>query len=201
MRYPNSIHSCQRFSPKQLVSHFSILSFSLFLFAVSFGLGAQSTSSLQPLAKNEGYVVIPIIIEGYVPFDVKLEETKAFGESHKVRDLESGLNFSLIKLPAGEYQWSRINFRSNHYFNLEEHDFELHVKPDVINYGGHFAIDINYRFATARYNYVNRSSSVIEKLNEHYPEIFEQYPLIFSGISPDPFIAFYNKLMRQEDGQ
>lgn len=154
---------------------------------------------MSALKDDEGYVVLPIIIDGYPPYNVLLEEKGAFGTSYKVRDIVAGLNFSVIKLPAGHYRWSRINFRSDHYFGIKDNGFNINVKPGVINYGGHLVIDINYRFASARYNYVNRSSSVIDELSTNYQDIYAKYSLEFAGVSPDPFIDFYRGLIDNKE--
>lgn len=161
-----------------------------------FPLG-YATTALEPLEENEAYVVIPLIVEGHIPDYIRLESTSSFGESYRAKDLVGGESFSVIKLPAGEYQWTRINMHNDRFFDLEDNNFKINVKAGVINYGGHLKVKINYRFSTAQYNYMNRSSVVMDKLKQEYPEIYGSYPLIFAGHSPDPFIAYYQQLVEE----
>ena len=159
---------------------------------------AFAEDAIETLEKNEGYVVVPIIIRDEIPWSIRLKGKKMFGGSYTARDLSSGENFQVVKLPAGQYQWSRINLVSDFYFDLENHSFNLTVKPGVINYGGHLILNINRRFGTAQYDYVNRSSLVIEQLTDKFYTLSQQYNLEFTGHSPDPFISHYQNIIKTE---
>ena len=154
-----------------------------------------ANSALTPLEQDDAYVVIPLIIEGHIPESIRLQATTIFGKSYKAKELKVGNNFSIIKLPAGEYQWNRITMYNDRFFDLDDNNFKINVRPGVINYGGHLQAKINFRFSTAQFNYMNRSSVVMDKLKESYPDIYEKYPLVFSGHFPDPFISHYKQLV------
>ncbi|WNC69929.1 hypothetical protein RI845_07270 [Thalassotalea nanhaiensis] len=148
-------------------------------------------NNVEHLGEDEGYVILPLVISGMVPESIILEDSDIFGASYKVKKLKAGENFELIILPAGEYKWSKIKVNKSYYFNLEESEFNLTVKKDKINYGGHLIIDINSQFGTANYNYVNRSSQVIKELEDCCKTLTTQYSLTFTGKSEDPYIEFY----------
>ena len=152
----------------------------------------------EELLPNEGYVVIKIIIKETLPESIKLKSNKFSGENYTKSDLKEGDNFELIKLPAGEYHWSRLNELNGRYFNLDEHKFSFKVVAGKINYGGHLLVDINTRFGTANFDYVNRSSTVIDQLEGCCSELLNSIPLIYTGTSVDPFIEFYQGISNKK---
>lgn len=166
--------------------------------AVFVGPHCAAEPTLSPLADDEGYLALNIVIQSMVPESVKLESAELFGAGHLVRELKSGENFHLIKLPAGEYSWSRIQVNNSYYFNIDDQNFNVSVLPGKINYSGHLLIEIFQYYGTAYFNYVNRSSQVIDALEGCCAELSKQYPLVFTGTSPDPFIDFYHQLLAQE---
>jgi hypothetical protein len=148
----------------------------------------------EKLSANEGYVAINIIIKQGVPESIKITSINFLGESYTKSDLKEGDNFELIKLPAGDYYWSRLNIFNGRYFNLKENKFSLKVVAGKINYGGHLLVDINQKFGTANLNYMNRSSTVIDQLDTCCSELLNAIPLIYTGTFVDPFIEFYQNI-------
>ena len=138
--------------------------------------------------EKEGYVALPIIISGATPESISITGASFFDSGYKIKELVSGNNFKLITLPVGNYKWKRIKLNDSYYFNLEDLEFNISVKKGVVNYSGHLIIDINNRYATANYRYINRSSQTLEELKSCCEEIISDYPLVFTAKSQDPFI-------------
>lgn len=159
------------------------------LLCASFSCAANT--ELEPLENDEGYLVLPVVLKGSIPDSVTIKGEGVFSDGYMFRDLTFGTNFEVIKLPAGSYKWARINVNERTYFTLKKHDFNVEVKPGVINYGGHLVIDVNLRFGTASYDYVNRSSEIIHWLQDCCSDEMSNHPLEFTSSSQDPFIDFY----------
>lgn len=172
-----------------------------FLLMSCFGAVAASESSHSPLDDDEGYLVMALYIDGRVPNSIKLRSQALFGRSDEMSSLKQGQNFKLVKLAAGKYSWDRINVNNVNYFDLRDQSFDITVHARKINYGGHFMVDINDRFNTATFNYVNRSSEVIDYLKNCCEALNQRYPLVFSVDSVDPFIEFYTHLTAGADNK
>jgi hypothetical protein len=169
------------------------LSCFILLLCVSFYCLAEN--DIGPLGENEGYVILPLVVSGLIPESVTIADSNLFGNSYKVENIKGGNNFNIIRLPAGEYKWSKVRLHKSHYFNLKDKEFNLTVKSGVINYGGHLIVEINPEFGTANLNYVNRSSQIIKELEECCINLMVKYQLTFAGNSEDPFIEFYRAVI------
>lgn len=151
-------------------------------------------NDLKVPTEKEGYVALPIVISGATPKSVTISGEGVFDSNYKVIELEPGENFRLITLPEGNYKWKKVKLNNNYYFNLKDLEFSVSVKKGVINYGGHLILDINDRYATVNYRYINRSSQTIEALESCCATVMSNYPLVFSAKSKDPFIDAINKV-------
>ncbi|WP_444905212.1 hypothetical protein ACJJIU_11210 [Microbulbifer sp. CnH-101-E] len=163
-----------------------------FLFhLISYNCLAENKDMIPPLSPGEGYAILPLSIHGTPPKSVKLQDPKSFGKSFIFKSPATGNNFKIIKLPAGNYRWTKVIANRNYLFNLKEKQFDLIIHEGAINYGGHLTIDINWTFGTATFDYLNRSSETIEELESCCQKLLEQHPLTFTGNTKDPFIKFY----------
>ncbi len=115
--------------------------------------------------------------------------------------LKQGRTTELYVVPAGQYQWGRINFVSSSYwrtyFDLsDDAEYAFEVKPGRITYAG----DLVFRPSSLRSAVVhvaNRSLPALDWLRAQHPSIDASYPFEYSGHFPDPFPAFYrNELAR-----
>lgn len=159
-----------------------------------------NTFAYDKLLANEGYVVINIINNDALPQSIKIKSSNFLGVDYTKSDLKEGDNFELIKLPEGEYYWSRLKLKNGRYFNLEDHNFTLKVIAGKINYGGHLLVDVNSKFSTGSFDYVNRSSVVIEQLESYCSDLLNSITLIYTGTSVDPFIEFFQMISNEKGG-
>lgn len=99
----------------------------------------------------------------------------------------------MIRLPIGRYSWEQIDIP---YFDLPH---ELDVSDDRrwaftierlrINYAGTLIVSETRSSDGVGVRFVNRSSGVLDRLRENYPEHLEDYGLVFSGSYRDDFLA------------
>ncbi|BBM03551.1 hypothetical protein [Microbulbifer sp. GL-2] len=146
---------------------------------------------IEPLSPGEGYAVLALVISGEVPKSVKIQTPKLFGKSYLFEDLSDGNNFKIIRLPAGEYRWTKVTTNRNSYYKIKEKEFNLNIQEGSINYGGHLTINTNWQFETAEFDYINRTSQTIEELEKCCLTLLNEYPLLFTERAKDPFIKFY----------
>jgi hypothetical protein len=179
------------------MKHFYLIGYFKFLILL---LPCFNTFADEKLLANEGYVVINIIVKDALPQSVKIKSSNFLGENYTKSDLKVGENFELIKLPEGEYYWSRLNLKNGRYFDLEDNNFTLKVIAGKINYSGHLLVDVNSKFSTGSFDYVNRSSVVIEQLESCCSELLNFITLIYTGRSVDPFIEFFQRISNEKGG-
>lgn len=161
------------------------------------------------LGEGEGYVILAVVSTGSTPESLKLEERAFFGNSHTFRDLADGENIDLVRLPAGEYHWTRadlighvyVTFKGErreissprYHFDLDDGRFTLTVREGVINYGGHLLVDLSS--GTGYIHYVNRTSQALNALERCCNALLEKYPFVVPASYEDPFLQFYRKLV------
>lgn len=137
-------------------------------------------------AQNSGYVLLPVFR------NINVHEISITGPTNfqiSKSDLIEQERYMLIELPAGNYRYDDIVI----YKYFIEHDFDadlwdFNVQPNAINYIGHLKIK-NLGFLRVHLEIQNNSSVALEYLEENYPQLMSQYPLIYSGMGNDDFLS------------
>ena len=177
---------------------FPYCSYFFTLFSLLLIVPCRAEQYFDDLKADEGYLVLAVNIEGMIPKSLKLESKATFGRGYIMDSLGYGENFRVIKLSAGEYAWERLKINKTYRFDLDDEAFLVNVEAGKINYSGHLLVSIYRQFETASFNYVNRSSLVFDELLSCCNTLRKKYPLVFTGLSQDPFIKFYSDLTEME---
>lgn len=147
---------------------------------------------IETLAPDEGLVVISFYAYGTAQ-NITINRLGAIGGNIKFGPITDNEYFRVLKVKAGEYQWSQIWnlvlwWRTSLY--LKRGNFNFTVKAGKLNYTGLFI----YRSSAYTGQYANihdRLSVVLTLLEQRYPELLDTYELT-NGLYPDDrFIEFY----------
>lgn len=162
-------------------------------------LEAQAVRKIDPgdavsLAQDEGLLVVSFDTD--VPVgSARFQKQGSVFTAGVLSSMPMGRTTQLFAVPAGRYQWGRINFRRTFYwrtyFDLtDDPEYAFDVAPGRITYAG----DIVFRPHSARsatVHVANRSVPVLDWLEDQHAGIFPRYRFEYSGHFPDPFPAFY----------
>lgn len=170
-------------SAMQLISFFWLLLFS-----------TPTTAQIDaaPLVRGEGYLLVAISSPRLFFDTLSLEGRTSY--QFEGRDFDDEINFRIIKLPAGEYYWSRMVLSGTRsYFKFKKNEYPLTVKAGRVNYGGMFLAEAvgSQRGAI---QIVNRVTSAIEFVEECCAEMLQKYPLRFAAAGNDSFVDYYSAL-------
>jgi hypothetical protein len=154
------------------------------------------------LGEKEGLVVIQ------VDTDVALESAR-LGKYEIFRNLPKGRHLWLVRLPAGEYSWSRIALgaESGRDFDLNlnrvdrrmaqvedwvwDDEFTFDVVPGVLNYPGELIVRYDGVWMSVRNR--NHAALAVYGLEESYPQVLATHGLRNAGPGEDGFLEFYTR--------
>ncbi len=154
----------------------------------------------EPLAENEGYLVVQI------GNSLAVSEVVA-GGLVLARDLQPGEHLWLTRVKAGRYRFSSVRIgavgprspvlRPKPFGVLNEREFDFEVEAGKINYPGHLLVRFYDPKAGAGSGIVvrnrNHSAMAIRELSKSHPELIAAHPLRYAGYSGDGFLEFYTR--------
>ena len=167
------------------------------LFIVLVSVCSHSSFALEPLDKDEGYILIAIYIEsGYLPTKVTLEGS-GWGNDITVKNFKGHENYRLLPVEAGTYKFSRLYLDKRNYFDLEDREFVINVVPGNIKYAGDLSVQtgMNSGFSGsildgAAFFFNNKSSLALNYLERNNLEVLSEFDLHYSGQQRDHFFDF-----------
>lgn len=152
------------------------------------------------LEAGEGFLVVGVDSNMPLSRVIVRKDGAVFGGGD-MTDVPEGRSLRLYALPAGRYEWARLDpFRFFYYDLDDDPDFEFVVEAGKINYAG----DLQFRASTvqdSRFHISNRVLGVIDWLKKEHPAIYAGYTLAYTGLYPDPFPAFYRDEVARAGGE
>lgn len=138
--------------------------------------------------------------EGYLMFTVdtssNLHKIRISGEKNVVitsKDLKRGKNTILLPMPAGEYHFDRIHFRtffSERFLELVPEHWRFTTSAGKISYVGHLKLENPLFGNEASFFLVNKASEAIEYLEQNFSAILNKREVDYQGPGEDGFMAF-----------
>ncbi len=136
------------------------------------------------LQEDEGYLLLAV--------DTSIDLNKIFitGEKNIMlteQDLEAGTNYILINLPAGNYEFEKINLNSYWRLTLKQDIWDFQVKSNAISYIGHFKFKNFFSGFTTKLALENKSTDALEFMEEKFPKILATKAMIYGRVEQDRF--------------
>lgn len=170
-----------------------ILKLSIFLSLLLYSLYgyAQEKSAIPTLDDDEGFAIIAIYSKGKA--GQVILEGSGFGNVHSFGPLNYSQHFSVIKLKAGTYNWSKVSSKVDNslkqYSKLEHLNLNFEVKAGKLNYTGLLMYETNNSSFSAKI--LNRTSILLAITKQDFPEYIEKFEVV-NGLYPnDQYIDFF----------
>ncbi|OEG74259.1 hypothetical protein BEL05_01385 [Shewanella colwelliana] len=146
------------------------------------------------LAENSGYLLIGIDTNRGL-HSIIIGGTKSLMLTDK--DLQSGTNYILVDVPAGQYQIEDIKFGRYVYMELEQGYWNFEVKPNQVSYVGDLYVKTVgfWMVSSAEILLENRSTSAQLFLEEKFPNILKSRQVRYSGPGEDKFLEYAERLL------
>ncbi len=156
------------------------------LLATTVAMAADVNDTESELGKRYGYLVIDTIV-GRPATNWQLSDGMI------IKKLPLGRNTRLLRLREGNYRWEEIDVP---YFDLphridtaDDSRWSFTVERQKINYAGTLIIDETRASDTVGVRFVNRSSEIVTRLREKYPEHVATLGVRFAGSYRDDYLA------------
>lgn len=164
------------------------------------------TGTLQP-----GDGVLVIAVDTMVPFaDLRLIRQQDALAAIAARSLPKGRTVRFVEVPAGEYQWARVDLNAYGYFlsldRSEKQRYTFTVKPGVINYPGDLVISVDERQVVLRNRYywpstryyiqqIDRNAMLLDDLTPDQAAMVDRLGLVYVGPGTDDFASYYKSIL------
>jgi hypothetical protein len=119
------------------------------------------------------------------------------------RNLPKGRSLHFVELPAGDYQWVKIDLSDNTYEHRwvaldddKKQRFTFTVKPGVMNYPGDFVVATANNGYNTRYyiQLIDRSAMLLSDLGPDQKTMLDNLGWVYSGPGTDDFPAYLKSL-------
>ncbi|MEM8984722.1 MAG: hypothetical protein AAGC71_17060 [Pseudomonadota bacterium] len=155
--------------------------------------------AIETVGPDEGLAVMAMYIDGPI-MRLTLDRRGSMGGGRLWKDLPQGQYFRVIKLPAGDYQWTTVRsmrvFTRNlwadsqvYYFDLREDDLAFRIEPGKLNFTGVFLFSGSAVRASAELK--DRSSIVMRLVENRYPDLLEKFPVFNGAVPDDGYLQFF----------
>jgi dipeptidyl aminopeptidase/acylaminoacyl peptidase len=139
------------------------------------------------LGANEGLALFEIDIDSELK-NIRLDRMGSIFSFPKIENLPAGIYTRLLRLPAGEYQFSTFNAQ---YFKWEFDDVlnsKFRVEAGKINYVGAVQSD-SYGFFGRTLSIENRAMSSRASVERDFPGLLKQFQWRYTGESTDDYFT------------
>jgi pimeloyl-ACP methyl ester carboxylesterase len=139
------------------------------------------------LGANEGLALFEIDIDSELK-NIRLDRIGSIFSFPKIENLPAGIYTRLLRLPAGEYQFSTFN---SQYFRWEFDDVlnsKFRVEAGKINYVGAVLSD-SIGFFGRTLSIENRSLSSRASVERDFPGLLKQFPWRYTGLNTDDYFT------------
>lgn len=164
------------------------------------------TGTLKP-----GDGVVAVVVDTMVPFaNLRLIRPQDAVAAIAARDLPKGRTVRFVEVPAGEYQWARVDLSSYGYYLMldknEKQRYTFTVKPGVINYPGDLVISVEVKQLVLRNRYywpstryyvqqVDRNAMLLDDLTPEQAAMVDRLNLVYVGPGTDDFESYYRSIL------
>ncbi len=141
---------------------------------------------------GEGYLLMA------VDTNLNLQKIKISGRKSielTNKDLRIGSNYILINLPAGNYSFERVVFRSARgrtWSNLTEGMWDFKVSQGAISYVGHVKVKTSYWSYWTSTELVNNISQAMVYMEQNFANILKSRVFEYHGPGEDNFLEVTN---------
>jgi hypothetical protein len=156
------------------------------LLATTVAMAADVYDTDSELGKRYGYLVLDTIV-GRPATNWQLSDGLV------IKRLPLGRDTRLLRLREGSYRWEEIDVP---YFDLphridtsDDSRWSFTVKRQKINYAGTLIIDETRASDAVGVRFVNRSSEIVARLREKYPDHVAMLGVRFAGSYRDDYLA------------
>lgn len=154
------------------------------------------------IAPGDG--VLAVSVDSSTSFDmIRITRPDDTFAAIVARSLPEGRSLHFVEVPAGEYQWVRVDLSDGiygrEYVPLDENKkqrYTFTVKPGVINYPGDFVVEQNSDNANRYYiQLIDRSAMLLKAMSSAQLEMAERIGLQYVGPGNDDFLDRYKTLL------
>lgn len=175
--------------------------------------GCASVQDIQDytgtIAPGDGVLVI--VINSDISFqDLRLTRPHDAFSAIAARSVPSGRTVRFVEMPAGEYQWVRVDVSDNGYMRYwipldkdKEQRYYFTIKPGVINYPGDFEVGTDSRSFDDSYfiQLIDRSAMLLEELHPEQRRMLDTTGWIYTGPGSDEFPGYFQSLVIAQKGK
>ena len=152
--------------------------------------GKIDPGEIPQLGPGDGLLLVEV--DTVVALDsVRVKQDGHFFDAGVLKRIDAGKSAGLYVVPAGSYQWARINTSWNTRFELKEDpEYHFSVEAGKITYAG----DLVFRptgLYSADIQVRNHGLGAMDWLEKNHPALAQRYAFAYSGHYPDPFPGFY----------
>ena len=155
--------------------------------------------AIQSVGPKEGLVVLAMYIDGPM-MRLTLDKRGSMTGARAFNNLPQGQFFRVIKLPAGEYQWTTMRFRreltrnywadsTTYYFDFRDAELAFRVEPGKLNFTGVLMYSARGNYAEA--DIKDRSSIVMRLMENRHPDLLAKYPSFNGAVPDDSYLQFF----------
>jgi len=158
---------------------------------LTYSNNSTSSENVPNLGSNEAYLLLAVHVHDVVPHKIMLKGDGLLS-SESMTDIVPGDQYKLISVAPGKYTFSKIyqnKLLKDAYWNIEDQEHTITVKPGVINYGGHLITELGFG-DIAHFRMKNRSSLALEYLSNCCGDLLNAYKLDYTGLVSDPYLKF-----------
>ncbi|MEJ2417318.1 MAG: hypothetical protein P8Y45_10390 [Exilibacterium sp.] len=138
------------------------------------------------LVDGEGYLLLAVDTSINLDF-IHITGTKSARLTSD--DLQKGSRYILIKLPAGNYEFNKIQLSNVYNYSMKSDIWRFEVKENAVNYIGNLMVR-HYDFGSRAYfELINRSSFALQYLNAEFPNILNGRTVEYGGPGEDDFFS------------
>ncbi len=172
-----------------------ILSVLVILVATTSSQVSIAQDENKPLSGDEGYLFVAFSMKHIAVRTISVDGggSMFYAYDFMGKDMKPGMNYKIVKLPAGDYYWRKVQMEDKSFFNFDKTKFPFTVKAGHINYAGLFSGEA-VGGKTAAFTLKNRATAAIEYLESCCKELTAKYPVRYGGNSEDPFLTYYFSL-------
>ena len=148
------------------------------------------------LAADEGLLVVAVDTNAPLGL-LRIVPLRGTGAIRDANPFEKGSTYRLYAVDAGRFRWfetQRKDLRVEVRLSMAREEFSFDVKPGVINYPGDF-IFRGDGIWFGRVHIANRGLPVLDWLRQAHPGLLQRYGLGYTGRYPDPFPAWYARVV------
>lgn len=157
-----------------------------------------------------GHGVLAIVINSDTWFeDLRLTRPHDAFAAIAASNVTKGRSVRFVELPAGEYEWARIDLNTGGYMHewipldaKKQDRYRFTVKAGVINYPGDFVVGSDSRYWGRYYiQLIDRSAMFLTDLTPDQKRMLDKSNWSYTGPGLDDFPGYFRNLVAVKEQQ